>query len=85
MACGGVLTVMPRWQPSRFWDLVRSAGVTATTLFPSQVAMLMTSPETDRDRDHSLRLLVTHEYPAEFVRRYGVEDVAVASQSVLMY
>lgn len=77
MACGGVLTVMPRWQPSRFWDLVRSAGVTATTLFPSQVAMLMTSPETDRDRDHSLRLLVTHEYPAEFVRRYGVEACTI--------
>lgn len=77
MACGGALTVMPRWRPSRFWELVRNNGVTVTTLFPSQVAMLMTAPEADDDRDHPLRLLVTHEYPADFVYRYGVEACTI--------
>lgn len=77
IASGGCFTIMPRWSPSRFWATARDVHATVTTLFPSQVAMLMGLPATDRDQDHQIRLVITHEYAPAFMARFGVDTCTI--------
>src|SRR5690606_1159275 len=66
-----------RFSRSRFFDVVRASGATVTTTVPTIVEMLLTRPPEPADRDHPLRLVVTHRRIEKFQRRFGVRVAAL--------
>jgi crotonobetaine/carnitine-CoA ligase len=73
VAAGAALALVERFSVSGFWELVRTAGATAAIVVPTIAELLLAGPRSDRDRDHPLRLLVTHYDVPEFADRFGVE------------
>lgn len=69
---GATFTLIPRFSASTFWDEADSVGATATLVVPTIPSILAASEPRQDDRDHSLRLLVTHRYMPDFVARFGV-------------
>jgi crotonobetaine/carnitine-CoA ligase len=75
IAAGARFTLIPRFSRSEFWDQVRSSGATLSIVMPAQLSILMTAPPSERDREHPLRCLASHVWPADFCERFGVEVV----------
>ncbi|MCT2583535.1 class I adenylate-forming enzyme family protein [Actinophytocola gossypii] len=73
VAAGAALTLVDRFSVSRFWDLVRARHATVTIVVPTIAELLLTPPPAPGDRDHPLRLLVTHYDVPAFRDRFGVE------------
>jgi crotonobetaine/carnitine-CoA ligase len=73
---GGTLIVIRRFSVSRFWDVVRSYGVTEMLLFSTMVVLLVKAPPTDEDRNHNVRVSIAVAVPADlhrqFVDRFGI-------------
>ncbi len=72
-AAGGALALVERFSVSGFWDLVRRSGATVAIVVPTVAELLLTAPPAAADRDHPLRLLVTHYHVPAFSRRFGTE------------
>lgn len=72
-AVGAALTLTGRFSVSRFWDLVRARHATVTIVVPTIAELLLAAPPAPGDRDHPLRLLVTHYDLPAFHRRFGTE------------
>jgi crotonobetaine/carnitine-CoA ligase len=72
-AGGAALALVERFSVSGFWDLVRRSGATVAIVVPTVAELLLTAPPAAADRDHPLRLLVTHYDVPAFSRRFGTE------------
>jgi carnitine-CoA ligase len=70
---GAAFTLAGRFSVSRFWEVVRERHATVTIVVPTIAELLLTAPFTPRDRDHSLRLLVTHYAVPAFEKRFGTQ------------
>jgi crotonobetaine/carnitine-CoA ligase len=70
---GAAFTLTGRFSVSRFWDLVRTRHATVTIVVPTIAELLLAAPPSPADRDHPLRLLVTHYDMSAFHRRFGAE------------
>jgi crotonobetaine/carnitine-CoA ligase len=73
VAAGASLALVERFSVSGFWALVRQAGATAAIVVPTVAELLLTAPPAPGDRDHPLRLLVTHYDVPAFAARFGTE------------
>lgn len=73
LAAGARLELMDRFGREAFWPLVRSSGTTATLMFPSQLAVLMSEAASPRDREHRLRVALCHIRHEAFCQRFGVD------------
>jgi crotonobetaine/carnitine-CoA ligase len=72
-AAGASLALVERFSVSGFWPLVRQAGATVAIVVPTVAELLLTAPPDSGDRDHPLRLLVTHYEVPAFSGRFGTE------------
>ncbi len=75
---GAHVVVAERFSASRFWETVREHQITAFSILPTILAMLLAQPSTDRDRDHSARLCISPASPEQlraFEARFGVHVV----------
>lgn len=85
----GIKTTVPRWfSASRFWDMAREQGATIVgCLVGPLIAMLCSRPESEGDRDHTLRIASsgTAQIPVdtaiEFQRRFGIELLEIYAQT----
>jgi carnitine-CoA ligase len=72
----GSIVVHDRFSASRFWDQCATEGVTAIHYLGSLLTMLLKQPETDRDRDHNVRVAYGAGAPLpvwqEVERRFGL-------------
>lgn len=73
VAAGASLALVERFSVSGFWALVRQAGATVAIVVPTVAELLLTAPPAPGDRDHPLRLLVTHYDVPAFAARFGTE------------
>jgi crotonobetaine/carnitine-CoA ligase len=73
MDVGASNMLVRRWSTPPFWDWVDRYGATAGLLFPSMMHMLLSQPPVPRDREHSLRQVVTHTRNDEFAERFNVD------------
>jgi crotonobetaine/carnitine-CoA ligase len=76
VAAGARLELMDRFSRGAFWPLARSGGTTATFMFPSQLAILMSEPPSPVDRDNALRVCFSHIRNEAFCERFGVDVCA---------
>jgi crotonobetaine/carnitine-CoA ligase len=67
---GGTLVVMRRFSVSRFWNVVRTFGVTEMLLFSTMVVLLVKAPPTDQDRNHKVRVSIAVAVPADLHRQF---------------
>lgn len=72
-AVGAAFALTGPFSVSRFWDVVRARHATVTIVVPTVAELLLAAPPGQRDRDHPLRLLVTHYAMPAFRERFGTE------------
>lgn len=65
IACGGGLSVLPRFSASSFLDDVRRHGATSFNAVGAVLEGLLAQPRSARDRDHELRVCYAAPSPAE--------------------
>lgn len=72
---GGCLTILDRFHPRTWWQSVRDSGATCLHYLGVMPAMLMSAPESDDDRKHSVRFGFgagsPRELHAPFEARFG--------------
>ena len=75
-ASGATLALRRKFSASRFIPEVREVGATFVSTVGRAIAHLLATPESDADRDHSLKFVLGPETSepdkAEFMRRFGV-------------
>src|SRR4029077_10439213 len=73
--CGGAVGVMRRFSVSRFWNVVRSTGVTGILGIASTPALLLKAEPPPADRDHqvkrALQVAVAANLHREMTDRWG--------------
>jgi len=73
---GVTLAMVHRFSASRFWDQVRESGATQIHYLGGVLQILLKQPESDRDRDHNVRIAWGGGCPKEiwrlFEERFGV-------------
>ena len=78
IAAGARVVVHRRFSASRFWDICRAEGVTAFNGLGEMLRILLKQPESERDGDNPVRMVIGSAAPEdvveEFERRY---DLAV--------
>jgi len=87
LATGGRLVVRSRPSLSGYWSLVRRHGITLSMLVGSMVNYLLAQPESEDDRNHSLRTVFVAPLPHEveqFTRRFGVKHLVTMFGSTEM-
>jgi len=71
----GSIVLMRKFSASRFWEVARATRATRILTIGSIPDMLLSRPESDADRDHSIRAAVALAIPrarhAELERRFG--------------
>jgi len=73
---GASIAIVPGFSTSQFWDYVRATKATSTLLLGVMAPFLLKAPETDRDRDHTLRtccMLPLVPETLAFSQRFNVE------------
>lgn len=74
------IALYDRFSVSLFWDRVRATGSTALPgLGPAIMAMLLKAPASERDRDHTLKIVnvrAPNEMVRQFAERFGVDYFA---------
>jgi crotonobetaine/carnitine-CoA ligase len=68
LRCGGAVVVMRRFSVSRFWDVVRSAGVTEVLGIASIPILLLKAAPSAADRDHKVKRALQVAVPASLHR-----------------
>ncbi len=83
--CGqGTLVMTKKFSASQFWTLARHHGVTVSHALDAQVAILQSLPPTERDRDHSIRVMYTAAAPFPvFEERFGIRIIPLFDMSEL--
>jgi crotonobetaine/carnitine-CoA ligase len=75
LRCGGAVVVMRRFSVSRFWNVVRSTGVTEILGIASIPALLLKAEPSPADRDHqvkrALQVAVAANLHREMTDRWG--------------
>ena len=72
---GGSCVLMDGFHPQSFWDTVRRFGITGTCLVGAMTQFLLKQPPSTRDRDHTLRSVITvpwNEDSLAVAKRYGI-------------
>ena len=76
LLCGATLVVLDRFHPSTFWDRVRAHRVTWFYCLGVMPKLMLGTPPSLRDRDHSVRRVVCSAIPradhADIEARWGV-------------
>lgn len=67
---GASVAISERFSVTRFWDQVRDSGATEFNALGSMLYMLLTQPESERDRDHAVRLAFAAPAPADVLHRF---------------
>ena len=78
MSVGGVVVLKERFSASRFWDDVRTHGVTTSSIMQTIPRILLNLPQDPADPDTPLRqvmALLPPDVHLEFERRFGVTAV----------
>ena len=78
MSVGGVVVLKERFSASRFWDDVKTHGVTTSSIMQTIPRILLNLPPNPADADTSLRqvmALLPPEVHLEFERRFGVTAI----------
>lgn len=74
---GASVTIVPRFEATRFWDQVRAAGSTVLPFVGVLLVLLVKQPARDDDRDNPLRvgygIPIPPDIHAEFERRFGFD------------
>ena len=68
LRCGGAVVVMRRFSVSRFWDVVRSTGVTEVLGIASIPILLLKAGSSPADRDHKVKRALQVAVPANLHR-----------------
>ena len=68
LRCGGAVVVMRRFSVSRFWNVVRSTGVTEILGIASIPALLLKAEPSPADRDHQVKRALQVAVPANLHR-----------------
>ncbi len=72
---GGSCVLVDGFSASNFWDLVRRFGISGCCLVGAMTQFLLKQPPHPRDREHSLRAVITVPWNADSLavgRRYGI-------------
>lgn len=92
LANGAALSLSRKFSASRFWNEIRDADATAFCYIGELCRYLLNQPESPRDRQHAVRLMVGNglrpEIWDQFQRRFGVQRIAEfygASESNLAF
>jgi crotonobetaine/carnitine-CoA ligase len=74
---GGAIAVVDRFSASRFWDDVRHFDAQVAMSVYSMIPILLSAPQTDRDRDHPLEMFYMGKsiLDAPLLDRFGVRSV----------
>ena len=76
IAAGARVVVHRRFSASRFWDICREHGITAFNGLGEMLRILLKQPESERDADNAVRMVIGSAAPTdvveEFERRYQV-------------
>lgn len=72
-----------RFSASRFWDDVDRSNAAGGLLMPAMMSILLARPERDDDRDHPMRVVLSHWVEPRLEERFGVEIVPVWGQTEL--
>ncbi|MDI3258322.1 MAG: long-chain-acyl-CoA synthetase [Sinobacteraceae bacterium] len=79
LGAGCTLALARKFSARRFWDDVRDSGATAFCYIGELCRYLLNQPETPRDREHRVRLMVGNGLRPElweaFERRFGIERI----------
>ena len=73
---GGSCALVDGFRPDQFWDTVRRFGITGTCLVGAMTQFLLKQPVNTRDREHTLRAVITvpwNEDSSAVGKRYGVD------------
>lgn len=73
IACGAAVSLVEKFSASTFWETIDKHQVTKALLLPTMLSILMSLPPRDNDRDHSLKLVISHIRPKDFMDRFGVD------------
>ncbi len=75
MVAGASVHIADRFSARTFWHEIRSSGATAFNLLSTMANVLLSAPPSERDRDHSVRVMMGAPVPADtlyrFERRFG--------------
>ena len=79
MSTGAALALGRKFSASRFWDDIRRFDATAFCYIGELLRYLLNKPETPRDREHRVRLIVGNglrpEIWEQFQNRFGIERI----------
>ena len=80
LAAGATLVVADRFSASRFWDQVRAADATVVNFIGMMMPVLAKNPESESDRNNSVRLFygspaLAPEFLQEFQERFGTDII----------
>ncbi len=73
---GGSCVVVDGFSPGKFWDTIRRFEITGTCLVGAMTQFLLKQPNEGRDRDHTLRSVITVPWNEDSVavgKRYGID------------
>jgi len=92
LACGGAFVAARGFSVSRFWDVVRSRGVTIVSTIASMPAWLLKAPPARNDRDHGVRFAIqaqiapelhaamTERWGFPWLENYGMTEVGIIAR-----
>jgi crotonobetaine/carnitine-CoA ligase len=83
LGCRGALMMQARFSASAFWPDVDRSNAAGGLLMPAMMSILLARPERDDDRDHPLRVVLSHWVEPRLEERFGVEIVPVWGQTEL--
>jgi crotonobetaine/carnitine-CoA ligase len=83
LGCRGALMMQARFSASRFWPDVDRSNAVGGLLMPAMMSILLARPEQEDDRDHPLRVVLSHWVEPRLEERFGVEIVPVWGQTEL--
>lgn len=73
---GGTCVLYDGFRPDSFWDTVRRFRITGCCLVGAMTQFLLKQPPSDRDRDHTLRTVITvpwNQDSLDVAERYGLQ------------
>jgi crotonobetaine/carnitine-CoA ligase len=78
LIAGASLILMDKFSATRFWDQIRLYKATEFNFIGAMLTILSKQPETDRDREHRVRLAygtpgLSRQFEEYMVRRFGIK------------
>ena len=84
MCAGGTMIIAKKFSATRFWDDIRTHGVTRSHMLDPLIPLLLKQPPSPLDRQHKVPVMYTAagHYP-EFEERFGIRIIALYDMSEL--